>query len=233
MPAAMILAAGRGERMRPLTDHTPKPLLRVGGKPLIVWHLEKLVQSGFGPIVINHAHLGAEIEAVLGSGEAFGTRIHYSREGQALESAGGIATALPLLATDIFPVINGDIFCDYDFARLPEAIRRVRQDALLAHLVLVDNPAHHPQGDFVLNESGLVSDKAEGYASLTFSGIGVYRCDLFADTEAGKKAPLAPLLRAAMALGKVSGEHYTGRWVDVGTPERLWELDRIVAGQMC
>jgi MurNAc alpha-1-phosphate uridylyltransferase len=103
----------------------------------------------------------------------------------------------------------------------------------LAHLVLVDNPAHHPQGDFVLNESGLVSDKAEGYASLTFSGIGVYRCDLFADTEAGKKAPLAPLLRAAMALGKVSGEHYTGRWVDVGTPERLWELDRIVAGQMC
>lgn len=257
--------------MRPLTDHTPKPLLPVAGKPLIVRHLEKLVRSGFGPIVINHAHLGAEIEAVLGDGEAFGTEIRYSREGQALETAGGIATALPLLDADIFPVINGDIFCDYDFAFLPQAITRLRQDSLLAHLVLVDNPPHHPQGDFVLND-GRVSDKdlrltphaapseavldipdpsvsgAQGACgradprdagplltarTLTFSGIGVYHRDLFARTEAGEKASLAPLLRAAMALGKVGGEHYTGRWVDVGTAERLRELDRIVTGQMC
>ena len=236
MNPAMILAAGRGERMRPLTDHTPKPLLPVGGKPLIVWHVEKLVQSGFGPIVINHAHLGAEIEAVLGNGEAFGTEIRYSREGQALESAGGIATALPLLDADIFPVINGDIFCDYDFVLLPHAIKRVRQDSLLAHLVLVDNPSHHPHGDFVLNE-GRLTDKdpllTPHSSLLTFSGIGVYHRDLFARTEAGGKAALAPLLRAAMALGKVGGEHYTGRWVDVGTPERLRELDRAVSEQMC
>jgi MurNAc alpha-1-phosphate uridylyltransferase len=236
MKPAMILAAGRGERMRPLTDHIPKPLLPVGGRPLIVWHLEKLVQSGFGPIIINHAHLGAEIEAVLGNGRAFGTEICYSPEAQALESAGGIATALPLLDADIFPVINGDIFCDYDFALLPQAIKRVRQDSLLAHLVLVDNPPHHPQGDFVLNE-GRLSDKDALFNAhpvpLTFSGIGIYHREMFARTEAGKKAPLAPLLRAAMTLGKVGGEHYTGRWVDVGTPERLRELDRIVTGQMC
>src|ERR1700690_291522 len=241
MNPAMILAAGRGERMRPLTDHTPKPLLPVGGKPLIVWHLEKLVKSGFGPIVINHAHLGDEIEAVLGNGGAFGSEIRYSREGQALETAGGIATALPFFDADIFPVINGDVFCDYDFALLPQAIKRVRQDSLLAHLVLVDNPPHHPQGDFVLND-GRGSDKdlrltphssplPLPLVSLTFSGIGVYHRDLFARTEAGKKAALAPLLRAAMALGKVGGEHYTGRWVDVGTAERLRELDRIVPGQ--
>jgi MurNAc alpha-1-phosphate uridylyltransferase len=250
--------------MRPLTDHTPKPLLPVGGKPLIVWHLEKLVQAGFGPIVINHAHLGDEIEAVLGDGAAFGTEIRYSREGRALETAGGIATALPLLAVEIFPVINGDIFCDYDFAKLPQMIETIGLNGLLAHLVLVDNPPHHPQGDFVLNE-GRVSDKRSSYPApsekishnpesvvsgaqgarggadprsagplltartLTFSGIGVYDRDLFAHTEAGKKAQLAPLLRAAMGLGKVSGEHYTGRWVDVGTPERLRELDKIVS----
>jgi MurNAc alpha-1-phosphate uridylyltransferase len=236
MNPAMILAAGRGERMRPLTDLTPKPLLLVGGKPLIVRHLEKLVQAGFGPIVINHAHLGEEIEAVLGDGEGFATEIRYSREAEALETAGGIATALPLLDTDIFPVINGDIFCDYDFARLSHAIETIRANRLLAHLVLVNNPAHHPQGDFVLNEAKVSeSDSAltPHPCRLTFSGIGVYHRDLFAHTAAGRKAPLAPLLRAAMALGKVSGEHYTGRWVDVGTPERLRELDRIVSEHMC
>lgn len=248
--------------MRPLTDHTPKPLLPVGGKPLIVWHLEKLVKAGFGPIVINHSHLGQEIEAVLGRGAAFGTEIRYSREAEALETAGGIATALPLLDADIFPVINGDIFCDYDFARLAQAIENIRLGHL-AHLVLVDNPPHHPQGDFVLSEEGRVSDKelrltphppedanglsevqgARGRAhprdverllaarTLTFSGIGVYHSGLFARTEAGRKAALAPLLRAAMALGKVAGEHYTGRWVDVGTPERLRELDQAVSEQ--
>jgi MurNAc alpha-1-phosphate uridylyltransferase len=232
MPVAMILAAGRGERMRPLTDHTPKPLLPVAGKPLIVWHLEKLLKAGFGPIVINHAHLGIQIEEVLGDGEAFDTEIRYSREGEALETAGGIATALPLIDAEIFAVVNGDIFCDYDFARLQSAIESVRQYSLLAHLVLVDNPAHHPKGDFILDED-MVSDKKTNGVALTFSGIAVYHRDLFARTEAGKKAPLAPLLREAMTLGKVGGEHYTGRWVDVGTPERLWELDRAVGGQMC
>lgn len=236
MNPAMILAAGRGERMRPLTDYTPKPLLPVGGKPLIVWHLEKLVKAGFDSIVINHAHFGAEFEAVLGNGAPFGAEIHYSREEEALETAGGIATALPLLNAEIFPVINGDIFCDYDFSKLPQAIEVIRRTCLLGYLVLVDNPPHHPQGDFVLNE-GRVSDKGSlptlHSSPLTFSGIGVYHRDMFARAEAGKKAPLAPLLRAAMALGKVGGEHYTGRWVDVGTPERLRELDRIVTGQMC
>ena len=242
MSAAMILAAGRGERMRPLTDHTPKPLLPVGGKPLIVWHLEKLVQAGFGPIVINHAHLGEEIEAVLGDGEAFGTEIRYSREAEALETAGGIATALPLLDADIFPVINGDIFCDYDFARLSRAMETMRTNGLLAHLVMVDNPPHHPQGDFVLGKGAVTeSDPALAPHSslltphsrrLTFSGIGVYHRDLFHGTEKGRKAPLAPLLRSVMGLGKVGGEHYTGRWVDVGTPERLRELERMVGGQL-
>ncbi|MGA9991733.1 MAG: mannose-1-phosphate guanylyltransferase, partial [Thiobacillaceae bacterium] len=155
---------------------------------------------------------------------------------EALETAGGIATALPLLNAEIFPVINGDIFCDYDFSKLPQAIEVIRRTCLLGYLVLVDNPPHHPQGDFVLNE-GRVSDKGSlptlHSSPLTFSGIGVYHRDMFARAEAGKKAPLAPLLRAAMALGKVGGEHYTGRWVDVGTPERLRELDRIVTGQMC
>jgi MurNAc alpha-1-phosphate uridylyltransferase len=257
----MILAAGRGERMRPLTDRTPKPLLAVGGKPLIVWHLEKLVQAGFGPIVINHAHLGAEIEAVLGGGRAFGTEIRYSREEEALETAGGIATALPLLEAEIFPVVNGDIFCDYDFFRLQQTVENLRLNRLLAHLVLVDNPAHHPQGDFVLNERGRVNDRPFAPAAgalpddgrdvagaqdtrgradppaarplltariLTFSGIAVYCRDLFQGIEKGNKAPLAPLLRAMMELGKVGGEHYTGRWVDVGTPERLRELERAI-----
>ena len=271
MPVAMILAAGRGERMRPLTDHTPKPLLPVVGKPLIAWHLEKLVRAGFNPVVINHAHLGIQIEEVLGGGESFGIEIRYSREGEALETAGGIATALPLIGAEVFAVVNGDIFSDYDFSSLLPAMEQLRQSGMLAHLVLVDNPPQHPQGDFVLSE-GRVGNKpsspvnvrtapseavshepnagvsgaedARGRADprvagplltariLTFSGIAVYHRDLFANTEAGKKAPLAPLLREAAALGKVSGEHYTGRWADVGTPERLWELDRIIGEQM-
>ena len=181
--------------------------------------------------------LAQNIEAVLGNGAAFGAEIHYSREEEALETAGGIATALPLLNAEIFPVINGDIFCDYDFSQIAASNRSASgEPACWAYLVLVDNPPHHPQGDFVLNE-GRVSDKGSlptlHSSPLTFSGIGVYHRDLFARAEAGKKAPLAPLLRAAMALGKVGGEHYTGRWVDVGTPERLRELDRIVTGQMC
>jgi MurNAc alpha-1-phosphate uridylyltransferase len=232
MPVAMILAAGKGERMRPLTDYTPKPLLPVAGKPLILWHLEKLIKAGFDPIVINHAHLGSHIEEVLGDGDAFGIEIRYSREGEPLETAGGIATALPLIGTDVFAVINGDIFCDYDFGLLGAVMEKVQTGGLLAYLVLVDNPLHHPQGDFMLKQ-GRVRDRMQNDAALTYSGIAVFHRDLFADIEAGKKAPLAPLLREAMRLGKVGGEHYTGRWVDVGTPERLWELDRIVSGQTC
>ena len=222
----MILAAGRGERMRPLTDHTPKPLLAVGGKPLIVWHIERLRDAGFTHIVINHAHLGQQIEDALGDGAPFGVRIDYSREGSALETAGGIATALPLIAGDVFPVVNGDIYCEYDFSRLAEPMARLAAGCDWAHLVLVDNPLHNLKGDFVL-ESGRVipSTPPTPHSPLTFSGIGVYHRALFADTPAHEKAPLAPLLRAAIADNRASGEHFAGRWVDVGTPERLQQLD--------
>ena len=222
----MILAAGRGERMRPLTDHTPKPLLAVGGKPLIVWHIERLRAAGFGRIVINHAHLGGQIEDTLGDGAAFGVTIAYSREGNALETAGGIATALPLIGVDVFPVINGDIYCEYDFSRLAVPMERLADGRDQAHLVLIDNPPHHPQGDFVL-EAGRVTatPRAPNPSPLTFSGIGVYHRALFADTAAGVKAPLAPLLRRAIEAGRVSGERYGGRWEDVGTPARLAALD--------
>ncbi|MDA8129815.1 MAG: nucleotidyltransferase family protein [Betaproteobacteria bacterium] len=223
----MILAAGRGERMRPLTDRTPKPLLAVGGKPLIVWHIERLRAAGFSRIVINHAHLGHQIEDVLGNGAAFGVSIAYSREASALETAGGIATALPLIESDVFPVVNGDIYCEYDLGRLAEPLARLADSRDLAHLVLVDNPPHHPDGDFVL-DGGRVKGAGAPLAHparLTFSGIGVYRRALFAETAAGVKAPLAPLLRLAIDAGRVSGEHYGGRWEDVGTPVRLAALD--------
>jgi MurNAc alpha-1-phosphate uridylyltransferase len=229
----MILAAGRGERMRPLTDHTPKPLLAVGGKPLIVWHIERLRDAGFTYIVINHAHLGQQIEDALGDGATLGVAIEYSREGVALETAGGIATALPLIAGDVFPVVNGDIYCEYDFSRLGEPMARLAAGRDRAHLVLVDNPPHNPKGDFVL-ESGRVipstphtphSPLPTPRSPLTFSGIGLYHRALFADTPAHEKAPLAPLLRAAIADNRASGEHFAGRWVDVGTPERLQQLD--------
>jgi len=236
MKTAMILAAGKGERMRPLTDHTPKPLLPVGGKPLILWHLEKLAKAGFRRIVINHAHLGDQIEEILGDGEAFGVELRYSREGEPLETAGGIATALPLIDGEIFPVVNADVFCDYDFARFAGIMERMQGEQTLAHLVLVDNPPHHPKGDFVL-EADRVKDEVlplTPHASrLTFSGIGIYRRELFAAAEPWKKAPLAPLLKAAMQHGRVTGEHYRGRWMDVGTPERLRELDREICNQNC
>ena len=225
----MILAAGRGERMRPLTDHTPKPLLAVGGKPLIVWHIERLRDAGFTRIVINHAHLGQRIEDALGDGAALGVTITYSREGTALETAGGIATALPLIDAEVFPVVNGDIYCDYDFARLAGPLARLAAGQDRAHLVLVDNPPHHPQGDFVLDDGRVVptpdTPLAAHRSPLTFSGIGVYHRSLFDTTPAGERAPLAPLLRLAIDAGRVSGEHFTGRWVDVGTPERLRQLD--------
>jgi len=224
----MILAAGRGERMRPLTDHTPKPLLAVGGKPLIVWHIERLRAAGYTHIVINHAHLGQQIEAALGNGAAFGVSIDYSAEISALETAGGIATALPLIDAEVFTVVNGDIYCEYDFSRLAEPLVRLAAGHDQAHLVLVDNPPHHPQGDFVL-DSGRVTNADIPLtlhpARFTFSGIGVYHRALFAHTPAGEKAPLAPLLRLAIDAGRVSGEHYAGRWEDVGTPARLNALD--------
>jgi MurNAc alpha-1-phosphate uridylyltransferase len=218
---AMILAAGRGERMRPLTDRTPKPLLPVAGKPLIVWHLERLARAGFRDIVINHAHLGDQIEALLDDGSAWGVSIRYSVEPPgALETAGGIANALPLLGDEPFLVVNGDIYCEWNFGHVP-----VLPAADLAHLVLVPNAAHHPHGDFALAGDRVA---AEGASLLTFSGIGIYRPQLFAAIERDKPAKLAPLLRAAMAERQVGGERFDGRWVDVGTPERLAWLDDLL-----
>jgi MurNAc alpha-1-phosphate uridylyltransferase len=221
---AMILAAGRGERMRPLTDHTPKPLLQVGGKPLIVWHIERLVRAGITDLVINHAHLGVQIEYALGDGSQFGATIHYSDEGSALETAGGIAFASYLLGDEIFAVVNGDVYCDYDFERLPALAAQMQVDKDNIHLVLVDNPSHHLAGDFGLRQAR-VTDVAP---KLTFSGIGLYRPELFSHIPRGSKAPLAPLLREQIAAGKVSGEHHQGVWVDVGTPQRLDELDKLL-----
>ncbi|MDP1653063.1 MAG: nucleotidyltransferase family protein [Rhodocyclaceae bacterium] len=219
----MILAAGRGERMRPLTDRTPKPLLPVAGKPLIVWHLERLALAGFRDIVINHAHLGDQIETLLGDGAAWGVRIRYSAEpAGALETAGGIANALPLLGESPFLVINGDIFCDWDVRRARDALAQEQ----LAHLVLVGNPPQHPAGDFTLADGKVgAGETAINTERLTFSGIGIYRPALFAGIERGQPAKLAPLLIEAIKAGKVSGEYHAGRWVDVGTPERLAALD--------
>jgi MurNAc alpha-1-phosphate uridylyltransferase len=224
---AMILAAGRGERMRPLTDFTPKPLLKVGGKALIVWHIERLASAGITDLVINHAHLGAQIEQALGNGSQFGTTISYSDEGIALETAGGIAYALHLLGGQPFAIVNGDIFCDYDCSRLHACAESLQRNGDSAHLVMVDNPLQHPHGDFGLRGGRMT----ETPPKLTFSGIGVYHPSLFVQIERGTKAPLAPLLHAQIALGKVSGEHHQGLWVDVGTPERLTELDRQVRSQ--
>ncbi|MET0052712.1 MAG: N-acetylmuramate alpha-1-phosphate uridylyltransferase MurU [Candidatus Thiodiazotropha sp.] len=212
---AMILAAGRGERMRPLTDKLPKPLLPVRGKPLIVHHIEKLAAAGFQQLVINHAYLGEMIETAVGRGERWGVHIHYSAEGQALETGGGIHHALPLLGPEPFAVINGDVWTDFDFATLQLA------DDDLAHLVLVPNPAQHPKGDFRVIENRVEDGPGD---CLTFSGIGVYRPGLFEGCEAGA-FPLAPLLRQAMGSGRVSGERYDGYWIDVGTPERLQSLE--------
>jgi MurNAc alpha-1-phosphate uridylyltransferase len=219
----MILAAGRGVRMRPLTDTTPKSLLAVGGKPLIAWQLEKLARAGFAEVVINHAHLGHLIEAALGDGSRFGLSIRYSAESEALETAGGIALALPLLGAEPFLVINADIYSDYDYSRVPG----LRLEDGLAHLVLVDNPPQHPRGDFAL-EAGRVREA--GRRILTFSGIGVYAPRLFSGIPPKAKVPLAPLLRKAMGADRVSGEHYRGRWHDVGTAERLQALDTELRG---
>jgi N-acetyl-alpha-D-muramate 1-phosphate uridylyltransferase len=222
---AMILAAGRGDRMRPLTDQTPKVLLQAGGKPLVQWHVERLWRAGFDRIVVNHAWLGVQIEQALGDGRRFGPRIVYSPEAQALETAGGIAAALPLLGGEPFLVVNGDVYTDFDFARLVPRLGALAANGLLAHLVLVDNPAHHPTGDFALHGEHVTPD---GDTRLTFSGIGIYRPELFASIAAGSRAQLAPVLRGAIGQGAVSGERYTGLWFDVGTPARLEELNRVL-----
>lgn len=216
MTCAMILAAGRGERMRPLTDHCPKPLLTVAGKPLIIYHLERLVAAGIRDVVINIAHLAEQIPAALGDGSRWGLVLHYSRElpGE-LETAGGIKQALPMLGDEPFWVINGDVFTDY-------ALPTVTSLALNcdAHLVLVDNPPHHPQGDFGLCD-GQVVTAAPCY---TFSGIGLYRPSLFAAVGPGRQR-LGAMLRQRLADGRVSGEHYRGRWWDIGTVERLQQVE--------
>ncbi len=210
---AMILAAGRGERMRPLTDDTAKPLLEVGGKALIQYHVEALVAAGLNRIVVNLSWHGDQIRKFLGDGSAFDAVIEYSEEPEALETAGGIRQALHLLGAR-FIVVNGDIFTGYDFGRL----REVRDPA---YLVLVGNPAHNPHGDFALAGSRLSNDGGPRY---TFSGIGVYGREFFAGLEPGKK-PLAPLLRAAADRGELGGELFEGDWNDVGTPERLAALN--------
>jgi MurNAc alpha-1-phosphate uridylyltransferase len=220
---AMILAAGRGERMRPLTDTCPKPLLPVGGRPLIGWHLQRLAAAGFRDVVINHAWLGERIEAALGDGAAYGLRIRYSAETEALETAGGIAKALPLLGDGPFLVVNGDVWCDWDPGRARSIADRLDALGWLAWCVLVANPGHHPRGDFALDHGRLRTDDAG--ERLTFAGIGVYRPELFASVPAGGRAPLAPLLREAAAGGRAGAELHPGRWVDVGTPQRLAELD--------
>ena len=226
---ALIFAAGLGERMRPLTDATPKPLLRVGGKPLVAWHLEKLAAIGVRDVVLNTSWLAEQFPTALGDGAGFGLRIAYSHEGATpLETGGGMWHALDLLGDDPFLAVNSDIWTDFDFARLP------RDPPGDAHLVLVDNPVHHPAGDFALQADGRVG--SDGEARLTFSGIGVYRPELFLDWRAvigdapgahdtPPRFRLAPLLRAAMWRHAVSGERHAGAWTDVGTPERLQQLD--------
>ena len=230
---ALLFAAGRGERMRPLTDALPKPLLEVRGRPLIAWHLEKLAATGVREVVINTSWLHRCFEAVLGDGERFGLRIHYLHEGDVpLETGGGMLNALPLLGDDPFLVVNGDVWSDFDFRRLP------RRPEGLAHLVMVDNPPQHPHGDFVLDPEGLLH--AGAGRRLTYAGIGLYHPRLLdgwrealggtpADPGPPPRFKLAPLLAAAMARGDVTGQHHPGAWTDVGTPERLQALREALA----
>lgn len=230
---ALIFAAGLGERMRPLTDRTPKPLLEAGGQPLIVWHLEKLAAVGVDEVVINTSWLADQFPQGLGDGSRWGLRLHYSYEGPTpLETGGGMFRALPLLGNAAFIAVNGDIWTDFDFSRLPfELVGDT-------HLVMVENPPHHPHGDFSLDSQGVLH--ASGEPRFTFSGIGVYRPTLFeawrevignvpgAD-ENPPRFKLAPLLRHAMSQGRATGEHHAGRWTDVGTPERLAQLNKELA----
>ncbi|SEQ82575.1 MULTISPECIES: N-acetylmuramate alpha-1-phosphate uridylyltransferase MurU [Pseudomonas] len=217
---AMILAAGRGERLRPLTLHTPKPLVKACGVPLIEYQIRALKTAGFNDFVINHAWLGRQIEDYLQDGSRLGVSIVYSPEGEPLETGGGIFKALPLLGKEPFLVANGDIWTDYDYRPL----QLTAGD--LAHLILVDNPLHHPEGDFFLS-NGRVVEAGEACDRFTYSGIAILHPDLFRTCEAGA-FKLAPVLRAAIAEGRVSGMLHTGRWVDVGTHERLAEVEQLI-----
>ena len=230
---ALIFAAGLGERMRPLTDHTPKPLIEAGGKSLIVWHLEKLAAMGVQDVVINTSWLADRFPVVLGDGAPWGLRIQYLYEGDTpLETGGGMWNALPLLGEQPFLLVNGDVWTDVDFAGLP------REPNGLAHLVMVDRPPQATHGDFALDDAGFV--RADGEHRLTYSGIGVYRPQLFdgwcdvvrtpAIANGKPKFPLAPILRAHMADSRITGEHHRGRWTDVGTPARLATLDAELRG---
>lgn len=216
---AMILAAGLGKRMLPLTESMPKPLLSAGGRSLIEWQIRRLQQAGVSDVVINHHHLGAQIESALGDGSQFGVRIRYSPEPERLETAGGIIRALPVLGDDCFIIVNGDVWTDFDFATLQPLDPR----QALAHLVMVPNAAHHPAGDYFLDNTGRVREN--GAPRLTYSGISVLHRSLFAG-YADAYQPLAPLLVSAMRAGLVSGERYDGEWQDIGTPDKLRALDR-------
>ncbi|KAA0890271.1 N-acetylmuramate alpha-1-phosphate uridylyltransferase MurU [Pusillimonas sp. ANT_WB101] len=229
---AMILAAGRGTRMRPLTDTTPKPLLPVGGKPLIVWHIQRLVHAGLTDIIINHAWLGSKIEQTLKDGSQFGARLQYSAEpAGGLETAGGIAQALDFFQDQPFLVVNGDVWSDWQPSEAIQQGQRLLTENHLAWLLMADNPPQHPEGDFVLDTDGRLTDKPGNTADsrahpLTFAGIGVYQPTLFHSVQKGEFAKLAPLLRQAMQAGMVVGMHHSGQWEDVGTPARLASLDR-------
>lgn len=224
---AMILAAGVGERMRPLTDHTPKPLLRVAGVPLIEHHLRHLARAGFHQLVVNVSYLGEQLEAYCGDGSRWGLHIDYSREQQPLETAGGIQQALPLLGDAPFVVLNGDVWIDYPLQRLRHA---ELQHWEAARLVMVDNPPQHPLGDFALDDTGRLRYRQEGCVGYTYAGLGLFTPRFFAEIGAGKLA-LRPLLDAAIGAGNLGAEYYSGDWEDVGTPERLAALDARVSAQ--
>ena len=228
LTTAMILAAGKGTRMRPLTLNTPKPLLLAGGKSLIEWHIEKLVAAGFETIVINHSWLGEQLEQAIGNGDRWGVRVLWSKEEELLETGGGILQALPLLGDQPFLLINGDVFTDLNFSLL-----RLPQESL-AHLVLVSNPDHNPEGDFALDSQYVAAEgeAVKGKSRYTFAGVSVLHPKLFENCKSGV-FPLAPLLRENMALRRVTGELHQGYWLDVGTPERLQTLEKdLVAGVM-
>lgn len=232
---ALVFAAGLGERMRPLTLHTPKPLLQVGGQPLIVWHLQRLAAFGVRDVVVNTAWLAEQFPRILGDGSRWGLRLHFVHEGTApLETGGGILNALPRLGQAPFLVVNGDVWSDADFGQLP------REPAGDAHLLLVDNPPQHPQGDFILQPGGRLAHRGDG-PRLTYAGIGVYRPSILdgwrtviGDAAGAAATPprfgLAPLLRDAMDQGRVTGQHHRGRWADIGTVQRLQALDAELKG---
>jgi MurNAc alpha-1-phosphate uridylyltransferase len=221
---ALILAAGRGERMRPLTDATPKALLAVGGKPLIAWQIERLAAAGVRDIVINHSHLGAQLEAAIGDGSRWGVRIAWSREATALETAGGVVKALPLLGADPFAVVSGDIYTEFDYARLAPVASAIAGDPArrAAHFVLVDNPPFHPRGDMGLADTRVT----RGGELLTYANISVFDPSLFADIAQGTRLALFPWAYRFVDAGRVTGEHFAGEWQNLGTPQQLADLDR-------